>query len=94
MSAQASETLIESSLMSATKAVGTVVRLKGAEVLQNELRKDYIITKEFSVAAGGLAYVEMWADARGDQRGADHNKTISVLSSSKNPSNPQQLLNN
>jgi len=49
------ETLIESFLMLATKAVGSFVRLKDADTLLNELKNDYIITKELSALAGGLA---------------------------------------
>jgi len=52
--AKTTETLIESSLMLATKAVGAFVRLKDAHALQNELKNDYIITKELSALAGGL----------------------------------------
>ena len=49
------ETLIESFLMLATKAVGVVVQVQDADALQNELKNDYIITKELSILAGGLA---------------------------------------
>ena len=44
--------LIESFLSLGTKALGMVVRLKDTEALQNELKNEYIITKELS---GGLA---------------------------------------
>jgi len=53
--AKTTESLIESFLMLATKAVGAFVRLKDADALQNELKNDYIITKELSAVAGGLA---------------------------------------
>jgi len=41
--------------MLATKALGMVVRVKDADALQNELKNDYIITKELSALADGLA---------------------------------------
>jgi len=41
--------------MLATKAVGLVVRVKDADALQNELKNDYIITKELFALAGGPA---------------------------------------
>ena len=53
--AKTTETLIESFLTLATKAVGVVVRVKDADALQNELKNDYIITKELSAVAGGHA---------------------------------------
>ena len=46
--ARTTETLIESFLTFSTKALGWVVKLKDAEALQNELKNDYIITKELS----------------------------------------------
>ena len=49
------ETLIESFLAFATKALSLVVKLKDAEALQNELKNDYIITKELSNLSGNLA---------------------------------------
>jgi len=42
--------------MLATKAVGAFVGLKDAYALQNDLKNDYIITKELSTLAGGLAF--------------------------------------
>ena len=53
--AKTTETLIESFLSLGTKVLGMVVRLKGSEALQNELKNDYIITKELSALSGGLA---------------------------------------
>ena len=41
--------------MLATKALGMVVRVKDADALQNELKNDYIVTKELSALADGLA---------------------------------------
>ena len=45
--AKTTETLIESFLSLSTKALGMFVRLKDVGALQNELKNDYIITKEF-----------------------------------------------
>ena len=53
--AKTTETLIESLLALSTKAIGMVVRLKDTEALQNELKNDYIITKELSNLSGNLA---------------------------------------
>ena len=47
-------TLIESFLSFSTKALSLVVRLKDTEALQNELKNDYIITKELSNLSGNL----------------------------------------
>jgi len=65
--AKTTETSIKSFLTLAIKVVGMFVRVKDADALQNELKNDYIITKE--------PCVEMWAVARSGQRGADNNKT-------------------
>ena len=53
--AKTTETLIESFLSFSTKALSLVVRLKDTEALQNELKNDYIITKERSNLSGNLA---------------------------------------
>ena len=53
--AKTTETLIESFLSFSTKALSLVVRLKDTEALQNELKDDYIITKELSNLSGNLA---------------------------------------
>ena len=53
--ARTTETLIESFLAFSTKVLSLVVRLKDAEALHNELKNDYIITKELSDLSGGLA---------------------------------------
>ena len=53
--AKTTETLIESCLSFSTKAISLVVRLKDTEALQNELKNDYIITKELSNLSGNLA---------------------------------------
>ena len=53
--ARATETLIESFLTFSTKALGCVFKLKDVEALQNELKNDYIITKELSNLSGNIA---------------------------------------
>ena len=58
--AKTTETLVDSFLSFATKALGIVVRLKDADALHAdalhaELKNDYIITKELSSLSGGLA---------------------------------------
>jgi len=53
--AKTTETLIESFLPFTTKALGLVVKIKDADALRNELKNDYIITKEMSELTGGLA---------------------------------------
>ena len=53
--AKTTETLIETFLSFSTKALSLVVRLKDTEALQNELKNDYIITKELSNLSGNLA---------------------------------------
>jgi len=53
--AKTTETLIESFVTLTNRAVGMFVRIKDVDALQNELIKDYIITKELSALAGGLA---------------------------------------
>ena len=53
--ARTTETLIDSFLSFSTKALGLVVNLKDAEALQNELKNDYIITKELSNLSGNIA---------------------------------------
>ena len=53
--AKTTETLIDSFLSFSTKALGWVVKLKDVDALHNELKNDYIITKEMSTLSGGLA---------------------------------------
>ena len=53
--ARTTETLIESFLAFSTKALSLVVNLKDTEALQNELKNDYIITKELSSISGNIA---------------------------------------
>ena len=52
--AKTTETLIESFLSFSTKALSLAVKLKDAEALQNELKNDYIITKELSNLSGNI----------------------------------------
>ena len=49
------ESLIDSFLFLATKAVGMTVKIKDVEAYQKELRDDYILNKELSNLAGNLA---------------------------------------
>ena len=55
--AKTTETLMESFLLLSTKSLanGMVVRLKEVGALQNELKSDYIFTKELSSLSGLLA---------------------------------------
>ena len=53
--ARTTETLIEGFLVFFIKALSLVVRIKDTEALHNELKKDFIITKELSDLSGGLA---------------------------------------
>ena len=52
--AKTTETLIDSFLAFSTKVLGCVVKLKDTEALQNELKNDYIITKELSNFSGNI----------------------------------------
>ena len=49
------ETLIESFLSFSVKALSKAVRIKDSDALQNELKNDYIITKELSDLSGAIA---------------------------------------
>ena len=53
--AKTTETLIESFLAFFTKALDLVVPIKDANALQNDLKNDYIITKELSNLSGNIA---------------------------------------
>ena len=53
--AKTTENMIESFLTFTTKALGLAVKLKDTEALQNELKNDYIITKELSNLSGIIA---------------------------------------
>ena len=49
------ESLIDSSLLLASKGLGLVVKVEDVEKLQQELKNDYIINQELSSLAGALA---------------------------------------
>ena len=49
------ETLIDGFLAFATKALGSIVKLRDTDDLMNELKNDYIVTKELSSLSGSLA---------------------------------------
>ena len=53
--ARTTETLIESFLAFSIKALSLVVRLKDTKALQNELKNDFVITKELSDLSGGIS---------------------------------------
>ena len=53
--AKTTEALIDSVLSFSTKALGLVVKPKDPEALKNELKNDYIISKELSMLSGSLA---------------------------------------
>ena len=48
------ETLINSFLMFFRKALNMLVKIRDVDTLQNELKNDYIITKELSDLSGGI----------------------------------------
>ena len=53
--AKTTETLTESFLAFATKALRSIVKLRDTDDLLNELKNDYIVTKELSSLSGSLA---------------------------------------
>ena len=53
--AKTTETLIDSFLFFFTKALGLVVKIKDTEALKNELKNDYVITKELSNISGNIS---------------------------------------
>jgi len=53
--AKTTDSLIDNFLSLATKAVGLVVNIDDADALKNELKGDFIISKEMSQYFGGLA---------------------------------------
>ena len=75
------------------KALGMVMLLKNANALQNELKSDYIITKELSAVAGGLALrcARLLAFANAALITTNH---IDFSAAEQAHGNPQQLLNN
>ena len=53
--AKTNETMINSFLSFSVKTLGAVVRIKDPEALHNELKNDYVITKELSAFSGAIA---------------------------------------
>ena len=53
--AKTNETMINSFLSVSVKTLGAVVRIKDPDALHNELKNDYVITKELSTFAGAIA---------------------------------------
>ena len=49
------ETLIDGFLYLATKALGMVVKIKDADALKNDLKNDFVITKEMSELSGKIS---------------------------------------
>ena len=52
--AKTTETFVDSFISFYTRMVGTFVPIKDVKALQSDLKKDYIITKEFSTVVGSL----------------------------------------
>ena len=71
--AKTTETFIDSFLASSVKALSMAVRIKDSDALRNELRNDYIITRELSDLSGGIAL--RCGPARSFERVSDHRKT-------------------
>ena len=99
--AKTTKTLIESFLSLTMKVLGVVVRVKDTDALQDELTNDYIITKELSAAADGLAlrYGQWLTVANVVLITAKHihfsaEQQIALVASFEVAENPQQLLNN
>ena len=55
LGSRTTDTLIDRNFLFSTKALTLVVWLKDSQALQNELKNDYIITKELSNLSGNLA---------------------------------------
>ena len=53
--AKTNETMINSFLLFSVKTLGAVVRIKDPDALHNELKNDYVITKELSAFSGAIA---------------------------------------
>ena len=53
--AKTTEALIDRFLSLITKALGLAVRIKDTKALKNEMKNDYIITKELSILSGAYA---------------------------------------
>ena len=54
------ETFVDSCISVYTRVVGTFLTIKDIEALKNDLKKDYIITKELSTLVGSLALKFGW----------------------------------
>ena len=53
--AKTNETMIDGFLSFSVKTLGAVVRIKDPDALHNELKNDYVITKELSAFSGAIA---------------------------------------
>ena len=53
--AKTNETMINDFLSFSVKTLGAVVRIKDPDALHNELKNDYVITKELSAFSGAIA---------------------------------------
>ena len=53
--AKTNETMINNFLSFSVKTLGAVVRIKDPDALHNELKNDYVITKELSAFSGAIA---------------------------------------
>ena len=53
--AKTNEAMINSFLSVTVKTIGAVVKIKDPDALQNELKNDYVITKELSAFSGAIA---------------------------------------
>ena len=53
--AKTNETMVSGFLSFSVKALGAVVRIKDPDALHNELKNDYVITKELSAFSGAIA---------------------------------------
>ena len=53
--AKTNETMIKGFLSFSVKTLGTLVRIKDPDALHNELKNDYVITKELSTFSGAIA---------------------------------------
>ena len=53
--AKTNEAMINSFLSVSVKTIGAIVRIKDPDALQNDLKNDYVITKELSAFSGAIA---------------------------------------
>ena len=56
--AKTNETMINSFLSFSVKTLGAVVRIKDSDALHNELKNDYVITKELSAFSGAIEHID------------------------------------